>query len=191
MTMLYEDDNQYFDDMGGMSLGGRVPKKRGRPAKKGGVVLGGKGTSAGADKNPYITFLKTAKKNGVKFTDKEHRSDVYQRYLVELAGLEAQQKPKAQPKAQPKPKAKRQNKSDKYDVKGRLFGRTAEKPLRKYTKREKKTLNKDLIALGSGADMGMRGGRQMKKCPHCGGAWYDTVWDVVKTAAPYVAPLLL
>jgi len=128
--------------------------------------------------NPYIQFLQEAKVQGIEFKDKADRAKTYQEFLKALPEARAV----ARGKKPAKVKKIAANKYDKYEVRKRLFGKDAKKPLRNYDRSEKKTLNKDLKALGSGVCM---------SCPHCGGEWYDVAWDVIKTVAPVVLPLFL
>jgi len=190
MTMLYEDgDYDLSDHMGGM-------------------MLGGVGSVTGAKHNPYIEFQKIVKAKGKSFPSKEARSEAYRKWLNSAAykrwaGKPAKAKKAKAPKApkEPKPRKARTvppkaalnpRRYDVHDVRKRLFSKSAKHPLSAYTVEEQNKLNDDLVALGSGAHMGRRHGRkQVHQCPHCGGAWYDSVLDTIKTVAPYVAPLLL
>lgn len=183
--MLYEDDD-YMDDMGGMALGG--------------MMHGGVGSVAASKVNPYIEFQKVMKAKGKTFASKEARSEAYQKWLKSAAYKKWAEKPtkkakKAKEPKEPKPRKVRAvpqrvalnpKRYDVYDVRKRLFSKTAKHPLSQYTAEQQNKLNQDLVTLGSGVR-----GRKVNHCPHCGGAWYDTAWDVVKTAAPYIAPLLL
>jgi len=194
MTMLYEDgDYDLSDHMGGM-------------------MLGGVGTTVSAKHNPYIEFqrqnTKTFKPTKTK-TASERRSEAYKKWLKSKAyrdwilSLEGKAKKEKKTKApkEPKPRKARTvpartalnaRRYDVHDVRKRLFSKSAKHPLSAYTAEEQDKLNADLVALGSGAHMGRRHGRkQVHQCPHCGGAWYDSVLDTIKTVAPYVAPLLL
>ena len=183
MTMLYEDDD-YMDDMGGM-------------------MLGGVGSVSGAKVNPYIEFQKEMKAKGKTFASKEARSAAYQKWLKSAAYKKWAGKPTKKAKAPKAPKAPKKERAvpqrvalnakryDVYDVRKRLFSKSAKRPLSQYTAEQQDQLNKDLVALGSGARGRKAPSSRVNRCPHCGGAWYDTDWDVVKTAAPYVAPLLL
>lgn len=197
MTMLYEDDDYMDEDMGGM-------------------MLGGAGNAASVKSNPYIEFQRQMKAKGKTFkatkdkTQREVRTEAYGKWLktkpyrewkksleevveVKQKKVRKPKVPKAQKptkeRAVPQRVALNAKRYDVHDVRKRLFSKSAKHPLSQYTAKEQDQLNQDLIALGSGVRKSPN--RKVNRCPHCGGAWYDTVWDVVKTAAPYVAPLLL
>jgi hypothetical protein len=160
--MLYQDgDYDLSDHMGGMALGGRN-------------VNVGRQSQERAAARRGITLAQYLKESGKKKAK-----------LVKKAPKKAPAK-RGRPAKEPLAVRKAQaNKYDVYDVRKRLFAKDAKHPLRAYDNKQQKKLNRDLVKLGSGAHM------RQHQCPHCGGAWYDDVWDVVKKVAPVVAPFLL
>lgn len=120
--------------------------------------------------NKWIEFLKEVK--GQKFASKEEKKTAYEKWMKK--GMKPKRKvPESLVKKAQNPRA-----YDTYDVRKRLFNKSSAKPLSQYTKKEQKALHKLLKSLGSG----------MKKR---GGEWYNDLFDVVKTVAPVVLPLLI
>ena len=171
MTMLYQDgDYDLSDSMGGMMLGG--------------MALGGRNVNVGRQSQE-----RAAARRGITLAQYLKESGKKKAKLVKKAPKKAPAKAPAKrgrpAKAQLAVRKAPANKYDVYNVRKRLFAKDAKQPLRAYDNKQQKKLNRDLVKLGSGAGM------RCNRCPHCGGAWYDDVWNVVKEVAPIVAPLLL
>ena len=124
MSMLYDDE---YSDV--ESLGEHL----------GGVSLGGVGTNAGAKHNPWILFQQLGK----TYKTKEAKMKAYEKFKKALLKKKApkEKAPKAkEPRKERKvPQKVAGNKSryDIFDVRSRLFAKTAKHPLREYTEQEK------------------------------------------------------